>query len=238
MPDSTPRRTLRKNSSGPTLNDIKELIKTMRSDILDTMKTENRKLNEDIQQILLHLSRLDQANEELKVENRQLKEEMEKLKSAQENTLSQAADELHLRSLRAPNLIIFGVPEIVSGTVLEHKFNDSHFCTTMLKELGIDEDYEHLQRIGKMRPCGVRPLRLKCKSVDQKYRILQISKRLRDFHKYKSVFINPDRTPMQLEKDKKLRQELKRQQLAGRDVIIFKGKVVERSSRENFQDRF
>jgi len=206
----------------------------MCTDILDTMKADNKRMNEDIQQILLRMNRLDQANEELKRENKHLREEMEKLKAAQENILSQTADELHLRSLRASNLILFGVPEESSGTLLERKEKDSLFCATLLTELGLDEDFEHVQRIGKIKPGGVRPLRMKCKSVDQKYRILQSSKGIKDLPYYESVFINPDRTPMQLEEDKKLRAELKKQRLDGRDVIIFRGKVIERNMRQNF----
>ena len=198
------------------------------------MKADNKIMNEDIQQILLRMNRLDQANEELKRENKHLREEMEKLKSAQENILSQTADELHLRSLRASNLILFGVPEDSSGTLIERKEKDSSFCATLLTELGLDEDFEHVQRIGKIKPGGVRPLRMKCKSVDQKYRILQSSKGIKDLPYYESVFINPDRTPMQLEEDKKLRAELKKQRLDGRDVIIFRGKVIERNMRQNF----
>lgn len=241
MPDSTPKRSLRKNSSQSsalTLNDIKELIESMRSDILDTMKNENQKMNEDIQQIIHRLSQLDQANEELKLENTQLRKEIEKFKTTQGNILSQTADEIHLRSLRAPNLILFGVPEDTCGTVQERKSSDFLFCKSLLSALDIDEDFEHLQRIGKARPGGLRPLRMKCKSVGQKYRILKSSKTLKNTLKYKAVFVHPDRTPMQLEEDRRLRQELNMQRLAGRDVIISKGKIVERTLKENFQYRF
>ena len=206
----------------------------MRSDILDTMKNENKKINESIQQILLRLKSLEQANEDLKVENRQLKEEMEDLKFGQKNTLLQTADELHARSLRVSNLILFGVPENSSGTIEDRKNHDTKFCETMFQELGIDENFDDLYRIGKLKPGSIRPLRLKCESVDQKRRILRSSKALKDNPEYRSVFVNPDRTPMQLENDKNLREELKRQRLDGNDVIIFRGKIIERSSRKNF----
>ena len=105
----------------------------------------------------------------------------------------------------------------------------------MLEELlDSEEDYEKLHRIGKLKPGVPRPLCLKCESVEQKNRILRSSKGLRNIEKYKSVFINPDRTRMQLEIDKNLREELKRQKLEGKDVIIFREKIIERSSRKNF----
>jgi len=231
MPDTSPRRSSRKNSTtGPTLNDIKELIENLRSDV----KIENKKLNENIQQILTRVKGLERVHEELKLENRRLKEEIEELKAAQENTLSQTADEIYQRTLRASNLVLFGVPES-EGSIDERKEHDEQFCNEMLTELlGSEEEYEKLYRIGRLRPGVPRPLCLRCESVEQKNRILRSSKGLRSIEKYKSVYINPDRTPMQLEKDKKLREELKRQKLEGKDVIIFREKIIERSSKKIF----
>ena len=130
--------------------------------------------------------------------------------------------------------MLFGVPEC-DGTIEERKEHDTNFCNEMLEELlDSEEDYEKLHRIGKLKPGVPRPLCLKCESVEQKNRILRSSKGLRNIEKYKSVFINPDRTRMQLEIDKNLREELKRQKLEGKDVIIFREKIIERSSRKNF----
>ena len=130
--------------------------------------------------------------------------------------------------------MLFGVSEC-EGTIEQRKKYDEKFCNEMLTELlGSEIDYEKLYRVGKLRPGVPRPLCLKCESVEQKNRILRSSKGLRSMEKYKSVYINPDRTPMQLEKDKKLREELKRQRLEGKDVIIFREKIVERSSKQIF----
>lgn len=235
MPDTPPRRSSRKNSAtGLTLADIKDLIDNLRSDVLNTMRNENKKINENIQQILMRVKGLERVHEELRQENRRLKGEVEELKAAQENTLSQTADEIYQRTLRASNLMIFGVPEC-EGTIEERKKHDENFCDEILEELlDTDEDFEKIHRIGKLKPGIPRPLCVKCESVELKSRILRSSKDLRNIKKYKSVFINPDRTPMQLEKDKKLREELKRQKLDGKDVIIFREQIIERSSRKNF----
>lgn len=239
MPDSSPKRTLRSNSSsGLTLNDIKDLIEAMRTDILDNMKSENKKMNENIQQILSRLENLEWTNRELNLENRQLKEEVESLKAAQNNILLETADELHLRSLRQNNLILFGVPEKLEGSIEDRRSHDSLFCQKMLIDLGLEESFEHLHRIGRLKQGATRPLRLKCESQNQRSRILRSSKGLKDIPKYKTIFINPDRTPLQLENDKKLREEVRSQRSHGNDVVIFKGKIVERESMKNFHGRF
>ena len=238
MSDTIPskRKGRRKNSTDNlTLTDIKDLIEDKCSDIQNTMRKEIQKINDNVQQILMRMNGLEKAQEDLKLENRHLKKEIEDLKAAQENTLCQTADEMYQRSLRASNLVIFGVPESSDGTSEDRKEHDEQFCKEMLQELlRTKEDFASLHRIGKLKPDVPRPLCLKCESFEQKNRILRSSKGLRNIAQFKSVFINPDRTPMQLEKDKNLRAELKRQILAGKDVIIFREKIVERSSKINF----
>jgi regulator of replication initiation timing len=237
---STPgKKTTRSNStSGLTLSDIKTLIENMRKDILDTMKKENAKINKNIEELSTRLCRLEKANAELRLENEKLKEDVKELMTTKDDNFASIVDELHLRSIRNLNLIYFGIHEKSDGSLEERRVYDKEFCDNLLSKLGINETVDQPVRIGRPKNNAPRLLRIKCTSQEEKLRILRSSKTLRDLPEYKNVYIHPDRTPMQQAAHKALREELRRRKLEGEDVMIFKGKIVEKMDQQNFQERF
>ena len=242
MAESTEKKKItRANSSAVTLSDIKLLIEDMRKDVTDTMNRGYASLNKSIEETNTRLSKLEEANDNLRSKNKKLKEEIKNLKISSENNLESIADEIHLRHLRQANLIIFGVPEKVDGSINVRKDCDIVYVNEILKELNIEFDVarnfltEPPIRIGRPKDNGVRPLRIICASMTMKNKILRASTSLKDKEQYRAVFIHPDWTPMQQVGDKKLRAELKRRKEAGEDVIVRRGKIVEK---QNFPDCF
>ena len=60
-----------------------------------------------------------------------------------------------------------------------------------------------------------------------KWNILRMARELRNSHEYSNVYISPDLTPQEQQRDKALRDEVKRR-LNGEEVEIRRGRVVVR----------
>ena len=71
-----------------------------------------------------------------------------------------------------------------------------------------------------------------CASNDVRRKILRDAKKLKDFRtpENKNVFISPDLTKMQLEVDKKLKEELWRRRNNNENVTIRRGKIINLST--------
>ena len=151
--------------------------------------------------------------------------------------------EFQNRLSRSENIIIQGVPEAISGTLLERKSHDEALVNKIFCEIGVvPHDCQasttctvDFHRIGKKRKDGSRLLKVKVKTREKKVEILRKAKSLRTSDSFKQVFIRPDLTPMQLEEDKRLRREVRERKLRGEDVLIVKGRVILRSDLQNFQ---
>jgi hypothetical protein len=87
---------------------------------------------------------------------------------------------------------------------------------------------ERMHRIGKIVEGKPRPVKVMLKTaVDGKKEILSRAKQLKDYEEYKRIFISPDLTRKQQEKDKELRQNLKRIRESGESEAKIKfGKIV------------
>lgn len=236
-----------------TVKDLHKRIKLLEStniELREEIASMKEKVNvmEQTQQLLLQknvslkedVEKMKTFSSELEDKNSLLKEEIkfETLKNAQNETLSTTIDEVQLRSIKQSNLIIFGVPESPNGTLQERIEHDHAFCQQMLNKLGLNESLDPPHRFGKIKPGQARPLRLKCKSLRQKNNILRASKSLREIPECRSIFVNPDKTPLQQENDRKLREEWRTLKNAGEDVVIFRGRVMKRDQKQNFLRRF
>ena len=237
------KKNTRSNSTGggpPTLSDIKALLDSVEKRILDSMKKDNENINKSIQLLCSRLTQLETSYKELKFENDNLKQQIKELKSSSADNLTQIADELHLRSLRQCNIIIFGASEKKDGSLGARQEHDKSFCTELFSKIKVDASLdEEPFRLGRPRNDGhPRPVKIKCNSVQERNAILRASRELRDLPEYNGVFVHPDRTPIQQAAHKKLREELKIRRQNGEEVIIFRGKIVEKSETQNFAARF
>ena len=92
---------------------------------------------------------------------------------------------------------------------------------------------QSVSRIGRQRSDKPRLIRLECKDVKTKRNLLSLAKNLRSTA-HKEVFINPDYTMHEQEIQKKLRDELRARKELNEDVMIFRGKVIRRSEKQDF----
>ena len=101
----------------------------------------------------------------------------------------------------------------------------------------LEEDVSEIRdirRIGKDIGRGRKMIKLELSSEEVKQSVLRKARSLRHNPKYKSVFINPDRTPLQQKEFKLLREELRVRKENGEDVVIFKNKVTKRDYLPSF----
>ena len=192
---------------------------------------------------------LDKYNSlEMKTENlsndvREMKEEMKTIKTSIANIVRDEIDEgLHERNdieSRKMNLIVFGVPEQNSADgndwSNEEKIEADMKLTrdTLTRELGTAmsprEGIVDARRLGLKSDRGPRPLKLVFNNLNTKRHVLTNAKKLRDSTDpvAKCMFINPDLTKRQREKENVLRDEMWKQRELGKNIVIKKGKLVE-----------
>ena len=125
---------------------------------------------------------------------------------------------------RKDNIIIHGVPE----TDAEQDIDEvAEMFGTGLK-LDFDRHMDKMHRIGKLVEGKPRPIRVMLKTkVDGKKEILSRAKQLKDHDKFKRMFISPDMTRKQQERDHNLRYHLKQIRESGEtEAMIRFGKIV------------
>ena len=134
---------------------------------------------------------------------------------------------------RSKNIIVHGIKE--SSETSEEKKHDAEKIQDIISDkLGIqDVEIDNVVRLGKRNDEAVHPRLVKVvlKSQDKKMQILRKSKELKnhDEDDVKKVFIVPDMTPKEREKDKALRKELyERRDKGENDLFIREGKILKR----------
>lgn len=220
------RQTRSGSTTGVTLNDIKVLIENLRSDVLSALKSEVDSLNATVSSLRSTIVELRENNEVLQSKYNDLSAQLQGLEPPPISTL---VDEVENRARRRPNFIISGVAEPSAGSEEERTQADSSKCSEILGILGIRSDEVcDVSRIGK--PSGYRDrlLRVRCKQIDLRDKALRKAKELRKHEKFRGVFINPDRTPMQQHSHNELLSELRLRKRNNEDVIIYKDRIVSR----------
>ena len=165
-------------TSNISLSDIKDLIESSKKELLKAVQNETEKITKCIDQLRLRVESLEKSNEVLHRKNRQMEAEIEELREGCGKELSEMADEIQKRAYRQNNLIISGVPERVDGSVRDRKMLDENFCQELCHKLEVKGVFEEVSRLGR-NDTGTKPhlLRVKCKSIELKTRILQNSKK-------------------------------------------------------------
>ena len=223
-----------------TLKDIKELIESSNSLITNNFKSEMQKFCDMFTPLLNKISDLERQNEELLLRIKRLEEKQDhKRKSSATAEPTCIPEEIFLREAEERNrrrdfIIISGLKECNSGSVNDRKLHDKQTFKDMMHSLNIPT-FEPLEqaRIGKVTSETPRLLRIRCPSYYTKMVLLTAARNLRNTNSNKKVYVNPDLTPMQRAKNKKLRTELKSRRERGEKVMIRGGEIVE-SEQKNF----
>lgn len=230
------------NSQKLSLFDIKTLIESSKHEILNTVRQEHTRLNDVIASLLTKVENLENKNAELEIRCKHLEQANSQLMLNNtsddmniEEKLTSVYNECEDRKLRENNLIITGIEEEMEGTVEERRTKDEEKVRRVLSFLSIDENgFTEVSRIGKPTNGKPRLVRAKMKNVELKKRLLVSSKKLRSSEFYRNVYINPDYTKNEQSIQKKLRDNLKKLRADGKDVMIFRGKIIRRAEKEDF----
>lgn len=229
------------------MEEIKALISQSQQMVISSLTKELEEVKSALSSFVTRVTAIEDKINIIMSSNSSLSSEISFLKRKVDNlestTIETCVSEFQSRLSRSENIIIQDVPEAISGTLLERQSHDEVFVNTIFCEIGVaPHDCQasttcavDFQRIGKKRKDGSRLLKVKVTTREKKLEILRKAKSLRTSDSFKQMFIRLDLTPMQLEEDKRLRQEVRERKLQGEDVLIVKGKVILRSDLQNFQ---
>lgn len=185
--------------------------------------------------LIVRLNSAVQEQAQLRSKIELIEKNLFNLRDEESKRKSEAFTELEQRMLRRNNLAVSGIPETSTGTVQERDSEDKEFVSNMLQTIGVNSEcIMSIRRVGKSTPHKPRLLLLSCSTFAQKHEVLKVAKNLRKFNRYKGIYINPDQTKMQRSESFALREELRRRREAGEDVVITKGKIVEKSGKSDF----
>ena len=152
----------------------------------------------------------------------------------------EAESEQKLKEKKASNIIIFNIPESKNPTdsALENCKTDLKIVQQVLGENKIKkEEFKSLYRVGKITENKIRPIIIKLNNLATKHRLLKLRNlKIVNGEMESKVYINPDRTFLELEAFKALRKEVKLKQAIADEkrlnlkYVIRNNKIVELSN--------
>ena len=180
---------------------------------------------------------------EMKVVQGQIADIQTTIKTAVKDNISTVMDDHRELEKRKMNLIVFGLPELMSENGQKQEWNTQQLVDRDIEEISkliTDElgvglsprnGILNARRLGgfKKNSDKPRPLRIEFKNLDTKRDVLTNAKKFRNSNVNiaKNIFINPDLTEKQRENDKILREKMWSQRQMGKNVIIKRGQLVE-----------
>lgn len=224
--------------------ELKRFLDAMKKEIISSFQQELHQIAQSLEILNNKVEMIEQSLTHANTEIRRLDKEVTGLKANMTGSTSQiksafdaALEETDHRLARMNSLIIRGLHED-RGSVTDRKSEDRKAVSDILNALNVNPmDVTDVKRLGK--PSKNRP-RLLCvtfHNTDAKNRALRNSKALKN-SEFKNVFLQPDLTPLQREKEWLLRKELKDRRDKGENVVIYGGQVRRKDELKDFQHRF
>ena len=158
------------------------------------------------------------------------------------------------KAANANNLIVYGAPELDTDDVANEMKADFALIKHLYdgKATLAESDIANLTRIGNKKANVTRPIRITFKSLEKRKEILINNQDLliqgeehkmcnctKNPGKHIHVNITTDKTKLEREAEKKLRQELKQRREAGEEEIIIKyGKIVSKTEQRQNTPRW
>ena len=158
----------------------------------------------------------------------------EKIEKAVARKVAEVVEERVDIEKREKNIIVYGLSETDrENPALHDKTEIVSLIKIMDPSLG-NIEINDVSRIGKKIDGKDRLVRFKVSDINVKKTILKNAYKVNK-NGNKKIYFNPDLTPAQREKDKRLREELKqrRADTGNRNLIIKNGEIVERRVRGN-----
>ena len=228
----------RKGSKGEGLSEefMRMLLDSTKMELL----TEMQKVNDSLQALQTKISNIDETL--TKVLDTQKKQDLEigalqdQVKQIKEDYAG-IMNEIEDRDRRKNNLILSGFQEEEDGSVEDRRKRDIEKVDALFAQLC---DFpcsvvSSVHRIGKVNSSKPRLLKIVCHNADFKRSLLRKAKDLRSLSGFENVYLNPDLTRVQQTEGKRLREELRARRSRGEEVVIMHGRIVEKSSLQNFR---
>ena len=234
-----PAKSTRSNSASVisiSLSDIKRLLAEQKSEIISKLTSEITKVSDHLRELTERVKSIEcslaSTNEKLAQHDKTIKTLRYEMDNFANNFGSQIFNEVDERNRRMNNVIVSGIEENPHGSVIDKQRSDLEQLLKLLDETQTQvskTDIVSCQRIG--RSVGERPRLLRVVLSNQLLRntVLRNSRSLNDSINFKHVYINPDRTKVQLFEQRKLREELNKLRNDGEDVVIYKNIIQRRS---------
>ena len=197
----TPSQRMTRSSSNPNnslnLSDVKNWIESSESKILSSLKSDICKITNMLESLSQRVDGIESKNshlerrcEALEKENSDLKEEITNLSTSLKSEVFEAAvTESDNRMRRLHNIVIQGLPELVTGTLDERKSHDTEQVRRVVQEMGVlDSVIADVRRVGRKRKDGARLVVFKVTNIDSKREIFSKSRALRN-SPFRHVFV-------------------------------------------------
>ena len=144
------------------------------------------------------------------------------------------------REHRKLNIIVHALPESTESTVEDRKIEDADTVHAILTDtLNVNIDINQVARLGNLSKERInpRPIRFTVNNMEDKHRVLNASKGLKNNIRFSNVYFSPDLTNGQRKAAFLLREEKRQRIASGEDnLIIRRGKIVKRTTRQEATD--
>lgn len=135
--------------------------------------------------------------------------------------------EVHERQKRASNFIIYSSSENVGDNKNTQVIADKELAKSILTDIGISESVVQTFRLGKFDPTNKqlsRPIKVILNTPEAVSTVLRNAKKLKSIPRWSKLSISPDRTKMQTDLYKSIKEELKRRESSGESNLIIRYK--------------
>jgi hypothetical protein len=224
-------------------------IKALRKDTADRFQSMEQEHSEQTRQLLSRNDALSTENKLILDELKTLKADIVKLSSKNNEMDTIGTSASSVQGSRNPlvnvvgdvmreneeiekkklNLVLFNVPENISGSIEERGVKEKEKLKKIQEAIQTEITITELWRIGTTSGGRPRPLIIKCGDHGDKITILRSAKKLAHLPKdseFSAVSIQPDRTKLQQEENRRLVTELKRRCGDGKNVVLRGGTIL------------
>lgn len=226
-----------------TNTEIRTMLDNLKDDIIRSFTGLFESLDKKLDSLERRIDNLENKLAPLQAEQEKQATELACMKGEIEQikhyTTHELMSEFQERQRRNKNVVLTGVIEAAGGHPPERQAHDMHEVEKIFETMGLpNAAIKDTTRIGRSLSGRARLLRVALYDEELKVRILKNARLLRSNAKYKQVFVNPDRTPSEQAHFSDMWKKLKEMKSRGRDVVIYRGKIVERDSirqQQNFR---
>lgn len=240
MSSSTPKRSLRSSSIDKAVNHqgMIESMNTLKADLTKVFKDEIKVVLDRMAAIENRIDSFEASLSSLRLTQESHSQKIMEITKGLANMASELPtsilDEVEQRMHRRDKIVVSGIKELHSNDIEDRKSHDVKEIETLFEKLELNDVTPlKIHRIGKINNAKTRLIRVQLENEKSKHKVLASARSLSKISEYRGVYINPDRTQIQQLQDAHLRRELKERRGKNENVIIYRGRVINKSELSN-----